>query len=250
VSYIILLERNYFLIKFNSYYFGSANSYNSKADLTGMSHSLFTNQKNNIETLHINLLDTEENLFRALQTTNRKQIKKASTRNLLIEINTNPTKNDLKVFQRFYNEFARKKKTYTCNAFHIDTMSRLAKQGALVVTKIKNSSEDILCYRVYITDGTTVMSLYSASHFRDSTVPAEKRLHSEASRYLLWNNILYFKRLNHHVYDMGGVTNNPSIRSYKMEFGGEITKVYSGYNASSIKGKFLLWLRKISMRKG
>lgn len=48
---------------------------------------------------------------------------------------------------------------------------------------------------------------------------------------------------------MGGLTKNPNIRSFKMEFGGEIAHVYSGYEANSKIGQFILWLRAKKSRK-
>ena len=219
-------------------------------DINGFSHSVLTEQLPNMDTLHINLLETEENLFHALHKKNRKQIKNAQTRDFTVEVITSPTKEDLKKFQKLYNEFARGKKTYTCNAYHMDTMYRLIKQDALVLTKLKNNVGETLCYRIYVTDGNTVMSLYSLSLYRERTIPEEKRLLSEASRYLLWSNILYFKKTNHKIYDMGGLTDNPNIRSFKMEFGGSLSQVYSGYAANSGRGKLVLWLRKMTMRKG
>ena len=78
----------------------------------------------------------------------------------------------------------------------------------------------------------------------------EKRKLSEGSRYLLWRNILYFKEHNHLTYDMGGLTTNENIWKFKMEFGGEVIPVYSGYEANSMIGKLVLWLRSVKMTKG
>lgn len=52
------------------------------------------------------------------------------------------------------------------------------------------------------------------------------------------------------MYDMGGLTTNENISSFKIEFGGEITEVYSGYEATSILGKLVLFGRTIKLRKG
>lgn len=129
-------------------------------------------------------------------------------------------------------------------------MRLLVDQNALIITKLLNESEVVQCYRVYISDGDIAFSLYSASHFRLSNKTEEKRKLSEGSRYLLWRNILYFKEHNHLTYDMGGLTTNENIWKFKMEFGGEVISVYSGYEANSMIGKLVLWLRSVKMTKG
>ncbi|MBK3494251.1 hypothetical protein JFL43_05145 [Viridibacillus sp. YIM B01967] len=202
------------------------------------------------ETLHINLTKSEEELFQQLHRTNRKQINKAASHPFHIEVLEKPSTADIRAFQKFYNEFATFANTYACNVFHVNTMKMLKDKNSLIITKLMNEVNEILCYRVYITDGEIAASLYSASHFRMKENAEEKRLISVANRYLIWINILYFKERNHMIYDMGGLTTNQNIRKFKLEFGGEIAHVYSGYEANSKMGQFILWLRAKKMRKG
>ncbi|KQL33393.1 hypothetical protein [Psychrobacillus sp. FJAT-21963] len=252
MPYIIILERKFLNIKMNTYYFLKEQILTEKLmDIVGFTHSL-VHKKNlqKFETVHIDLTKSEEELFQKLHRTNRKQINKASLHDFRILVIDKPTIADVRAFQKFYNHSAKFTNTYSCNSFHVNTMSKLKDKNALVITQLLNEENEVLCYRVYISDGDTVFSLYSASYFRLKEKKEEKRLLSVASRYLLWRNILYFKGLKHTIYDMGGLTANENIRSFKMEFGGEITQVYSGYEANSLVGKLVLWLRTIKMRKG
>ncbi|WP_144512367.1 hypothetical protein [Bacillus sp. FJAT-22090] len=220
-------------------------------DILGFSHSLIPQKTlHKGETLYIDLTKSEEELFQKLHRTNRKQINKAAGHQFYIEVIDRPDMTDIRAFQQFYNYFAKSANTYPCNSFHVNTMSMLKDKNALVITKLANKANEVLCYRVYISDGDTVFSLYSASLFRLKERNEEKRLLSEASRYLLWRNILYFKEHQHTIYDMGGLTTNENIRKFKLEFGGEITEVYSGYEAYSFTGRLVLWLRSIKMKKG
>ncbi|MDF2065057.1 hypothetical protein [Bacillus sp. Cr_A10] len=220
-------------------------------DIEGISHSFIPfNNSRKIETLYIDLTKSEEELFSNLHRSNRKQINQSESLNFNIEVIKNPTISDVHEFRDFYNNFAKTVNTYRCGNFHVHTMNLLIKQNALIITRIVSDRNDVLCYRVYLTDGETALSLYSASHFRLKESKEEKRLLSKASRYLLWKNILFFKENNHQTYDMGGLTDNENIRKFKMEFGGEITDVYSGYEANSKVGKFVLWLRSKKMKKG
>ncbi|MGE7918968.1 hypothetical protein ACQKM9_08455 [Viridibacillus sp. NPDC093762] len=236
----------------NSYYFLKENVLTEKlTDIEGFSHSLVPKkQLQQFETVYIDLTKSENELFQNLHRTNRKQIKKAADHHFHIEVLEKPSIADIRAFQEFYNQFTTYANTYSCNSFHVNTMNILKDKNALVITKVLNEEKEVLCYRVYISDGNIAFCLYSASHFRMKEKTEEKRLLSEANRYLIWRNILYFKSRNHTIFDMGGLTTNPNIRSFKMEFGGEIAYVYSGYVANSKLGQLILWLRAKKMRKG
>lgn len=222
------------------------------AHLIGYSHAYRpVNQLVKQTTLLIDLTKSEEQLLKDLHRTNRKQIRQAVNYDFQIEVLDRPTIANIREFQQFYNEFARYTNTYKCGAFHVKTMELLMESNNLIITRIfRLSSSETLAYRVYIADEETAFSLYSASHFRLKDNPIDKRMLSIASRYLLWSNILYYKRRKNLVYDMGGLTKNDNIDSFKMEFGGEITEVYSGYETASILGKLVLLGRTIKLRKG
>ncbi|KOO51975.1 hypothetical protein AMD00_06020 [Viridibacillus arvi] len=252
MPFIILLERKFLNIKMNSYYFlKEIVSTEKLIDIEGFSHSLVPKkQLQQFETLYIDLTKSENELLQNLHRTNRKQIKKAADHHFHIQVLEKPSIADIRAFQEFYNQFATFANTYTCNSFHVNTMNMLKDKNGLVITKVLNEENEVLCYRVYISDGNIACCLYSASHFRMKEKTEEKRLLSEANRFLIWRNILYFKSRNHTIFDMGGLTTNPNIRSFKMEFGGEIVHVYSGYEANTKIGQFILWLRIKKMKKG
>ena len=222
------------------------------AHLIGFSHAYRpVNQLIKQTTLLIDLSKSEEQLMKDLHRTNRKQIRKAAEYDFQIEVLDRPTLANIREFQKFYNEFAKYTNTYKCGAFHVQTMELLMESSNLIITRIvSKGSGETLAYQVYITDEETAFSLYSASHFRLKDKAIDKRMLSIASRYLFWSNILYFKRRNNLVYDMGGLTTNDNISSFKREFGGEITEVYSGYETTSLLGKLVLLGRTIKLRKG
>lgn len=199
------------------------------------------------ETYQIDLNLPEEVLFKNLKKSNRSQIKQAAAKSFTHIIQTNPTNQDLLLFQKFYNHFAKNKHTHRCNTFHLKTLQLLRDQNALVLTKILGEHEETLCYRIYLTDCIRALTLYSASHYRENNAQDIKRLYSLASRYLLWKNILWFKQNGHAVYDLGSLTTDENIRQFKMGFGGEIVKAYSGYVPKNRMGSFILWIRKVKM---
>lgn len=199
------------------------------------------------ETYQIDLTLSEEELFRNLKKSNRNQIKQAYTKSFEHIIETQPSNQDILHFQQFYNSFAKQKGTHLCNAFHFKTLQLLRDQNALIITRILGDQKELFCTRVYITDRHRTLTLYSASHYRSNASPETKRLYSLASRYLLWKNILWFKQSGHTVYDLGSLTTDENIRQFKMGFGGEIVKAYSGYVSTNRLGKFVLWVRRMKM---
>lgn len=200
-----------------------------------------------METIHINLSKDKNSLFKEMHRTTRSQIRRAEERELKHIIIKNPTDQDLNEFQRFYNLFAKDKKTSTCNSFHMRTMKLLREKKGLMLSYIQNDEGNITCYRVYVTDGNIAMNLYSASHFRMTDNQDVKRLLSHAIRLLIWRDIIWLKECNHLLYDMGGLTSNENIRKFKLGFGGELVSVYSGYEANSIIGSFILKMRNWKM---
>lgn len=218
--------------------------YKSNAQVVAHSHATVPSKSlGALETIHINLRKEKDSLLKEMHRTTRSQIRRAEERELRHIIIENPTDQDLNDFKKFYNLFAKNKQTNTCNSFHIKTMKLLREQKGLMLSYIQNDQKDIICYRVYITDGNIAMNLYSASHFRMTDNPDVKRLLSHAIRLLIWKDIIWLKECNHQLYDMGGLTKNENIRRFKLGFGGEIVSVYSGYEANSIVGSFILKLR-------
>ncbi|WP_277585643.1 hypothetical protein [Psychrobacillus antarcticus] len=236
----------------NCYFLKTGETPLPKAHLIGFSHAYQpVNQLIKETTIIIDLTKSEEQLLKDLHRTNRKQIRQAAKYDFQIEVLDRPTLANIREFQTFYNEFVKHTNTYKCGAFHIKTMELLMEASHLIITRIVNgSNREILGYQVFITDDETAFSLYSATHFRFKNNAIDKRILSIASRYLLWRNILYFKDRKNLVYDMGGLTTNDNISSFKREFGGKITDVYSGYEASSLLGKLVLLGRTMKLRKG
>lgn len=248
---IILVKRKLLnLTLVNCYFLKTGETQFPPAHLIGFSHAYRpVNQLIKQITLLIDLTKSAEQLLKDLHRTTRKQIRQAAKYDFQIEVIEQPTLANIREFQNFYNDFAKYTNTYKCGAFHIKTMELLMECNNLIITRIGKGRE-ILGYQVYITDGETAFSLYSASHFRLKKEAIDKRMLSIANRYLLWQNILYFKDKKNSIYDMGGLTANENIRNFKMEFGGDVTEVYSGYETTSLLGKLVLLGRTIKLRKG
>lgn len=249
---MIWIFRKFLFVSISNSYFTSGNEEdNHRQSVKGFSHSLMRNKDlQPIETIHIDLEKSEGELFAEIDKENRRQIRKAEKQNMQFVVIKHPSDVELKNFQTFYNRFAIQKHTYRCNAYHMHTMKKLLEKNALIFTYMADAeNNNVHCYRIYVTDGEMAMTLYSASDINPHASPEKKRRLSEANRYLLWKNMTRFKSKGVKILDMGGLTDQPSIRKFKTGFGGEVVTVYSGYTAHSLFGKLLLFCRKQLFRK-
>ncbi|MFD1205214.1 hypothetical protein ACFQ38_08865 [Sporosarcina contaminans] len=243
---MISIQRKLLCVRIcNQYFVQNVVPKKNKDTLTGFSHAnVHIEGTEPLQTVYIDLLKSEETLLMEIEKENRRQIRKAEKQQMQYIVLENPTASELKKFQRFYNRHAKLKNTYRCGFYHIETMKKLAEKGHLVFTYMADQScKMIYCYRVYVTDGEMAMTLYSASNTFLKTLPKTKRQLSEANRFLIWKNMIRFKMKGVKVLDMGGLTDEPSIRKFKTGFGGVAVTVYSGYTANTIIGKLTLILR-------
>lgn len=250
---ISIYYRTFFIFRFcNRYFDNEAAPLEQKCTVTGFSHCSVRDMRlEPVQTIHIQLQKSEEILFAEIEKENRRQIRKAEKRQLNYVVLDKPTDEQLKKFQEFYNRHARKKKTYRCRSHNLHTLKKLAEKNGLVFTYMTDENHNnIYCYRIYVTDEETAMTLYSASDIELQAAPETKRLSSEANRLLIWKNILRFKERGVKVLDMGGLTEEPSIQKFKRGFGGNVVTVYSGYTAKSPIGKLILLVRSRLLKKG
>lgn len=249
---MISIYRHLFFIKLGNRYFNIKKSLTENGCLvTGFSHSLV--QIADLQpgkTVHIDLRKSEEALFAEIEKENRRQIRKADRQQMQFVVLEQPNITELKKFQRFYNSHAKLKHTFRCSSYNLQTLKKLADNGALTITYMTDFDfNTIYAYRVYVTDGEMVMTLYSASNTNLAMTPVMKRRLSEANRNLMWKNILRFKEKGVKIFDMGGLTDEPYIQKFKMGFGGNVVTVYSGYTASSQIGKVIIKLRECALKR-
>lgn len=249
---MISIQRKLLCVRIcNQYFVQNVVPKKNKDTLTGFSHAnVHIEGTEPLQTVYIDLLKSEETLLMEIEKENRRQIRKAEKQQMRYIVLEQPTAHELKKFQSFYNRHAKLKNTYKCGFYHIQTMKKLAEKGNLVFTYMTDQQcQMIYCYRIYATDGEIAMTLYSASNTFLKTAPETKRQLSEANRYLIWKNMVRFKRKGVQILDMGGLTDEPSIRKFKTGFGGVAVTVFSGYTANTVVGKLILIIRNQLLRK-
>ncbi|MGE7834910.1 hypothetical protein [Viridibacillus arvi] len=231
-------------------YFADYETPPSKAQLVGYTYALKQRRfLKEIKTVWIDLTENKEMLLGQLSKRDQAKLRRAEKERLKVIVQEKPSDAELLEFQKYYNQFARSKNIYTCNFFHYTTMQLLREQGGLTLTKIITEQEKTLCYRLYIVDGKIAMSLYVATAQHNQNNGHNRQAINYANRYLWWKNILYFKNQGYDIYDVGGLTDVPSIQEFKQSFGGQIVNVYSGYIPYSVISNLVLKIRDFRFNK-
>lgn len=198
-------------------------------------------------TYQINLEKDESELLENMHKINRYKLRRAKKEPYMVIVKDHPTDEDLKEFQRFYNQFVKTKKNNKIDYLQMRRMKILRNKGVLVFTKLQNTSNEALCYQINLIDQDVVLNLYTCNATWIQDRPDLKHQISHANRYLLWENMLLFKKRGFKTFDYGGVTEINEINKFKEDFGFQSVETYHGLETKSLIGRQLVRLhwRKI-----
>lgn len=208
-------------------------------------HSLIPSRKlARSETAHIDLKQDEESLRAAMSIRNRQMIEQAEKEPYQVFIHEKPTLDNLRDFQKFYNQIAKEKRQEKIGRHHMNTFNLLARENALLLTEVHSECGQTLCYSLDVVSGKKAMSYYVATTNLFLKPDHLKHPIRYAYCYLIWHNLHYLKQKGYELYDIGKLTNEVAIREFKLGFGGQIVDVYSGYIAQSKISALLLGVQK------
>ena len=211
----------------------------------GYTHSLVPSRKLvKSETVHIYLTESALSLYLALSENNRKILRRAQKEAYQVFIYKEPSEENLRAFQQFYNNFAKRKKLESINKSQMEAIMLLNNQGALWLSEIRSICGQTLCYRLDIVHAKKAMSYYVATCHSQTILDHLKRPIRYANRFLLWHNLLHLKEQGFVLYDMGKLTDDQNVSEFKLSFGGQVVNVYSGYIAHSKISALLLGVQK------
>ena len=180
------------------------------------------------QTTEIDLLKTEEELFKAIHSTFRYDIRTAEKQNFQCLSFLHPTNEDCETLIRAYNAFANSK---GLNPYNRRWVFALKHSGNLYFTKILLGNI-VLTTHVYLFDKTNIL-LTNSFHNSEFT---NERIRSEANKLLHWKDILLFKSMNFKKYDFGGINPEklPGVSKFKLNFGGDVKEKYRYINTSDL----------------
>ncbi|MGE7953215.1 hypothetical protein [Lysinibacillus xylanilyticus] len=213
--------------------------------VVGYTHSLVPSRKLvKSETVHIHLTESELSLYLALSESNRKILRRAQKESYQVFIYKEPSEENLRAFQQFYNHFAKRKKLELISKSQMEAITLLKDQGALWLSEIRSICGQTLCYRLDIVHAKKAMSYYAATCHSQMMPDDLQRPVRYANRFLLWHNLLHLKEQGFDLYDMGKLTDDQNVREFKLGFGGLVVNVYSGYITQSKISALLLGVQK------
>lgn len=198
-------------------------------------------------TYQLDLQQDEQQLLENMTKGNRSKLRRSKKEPYVVTFQHNPTDEELKQFQQFYNAFAKTKRTQLLTSLHMKRLKMLRDKGLLVLTKLQNHHDDTLCYQIRLIDGDFVLSLYGCIALWLQERPNLKQPIRYANRYLLWENIMYFKKMGYKTYDYGGATSIDEINKFKEDFGFNEVTTYHGLETNSVMGKFLKLLHRLKI---
>lgn len=195
-------------------------------------------------TYQINLEKDENELLAGMNKSSRSKLRRAKKEPYRVIVKDHPSDGDLKEFRQFYNKFAKFKKIHKINNFRFTRLKLLRNKGVLVFTKLQNTNGDALCYQIRIIDKGLVLSLYGCTAAWIQDRDDLKQQIRYANRYLLWENLMMFKKRGFKYYDYGGITNISEVNKFKEGFGFERVDTYHGFDTVSLVGKILVKLHR------
>lgn len=170
----------------------------------------------NGETSTIDLTQTAEELYGAIKSNTRNEIKRAQKEGCTFDYNY-----DYESFVPFYNDFCESKGLN--DSINVHT---LAKYNKTLITRVLSSEGVVLAMHATVINDQDkeAMLLYSCSKRLSEGV--DRKLIGWGNRYLHWAEIEYFKSIGMKRYEWNGVCTDPeqtavyNISQFKLAFGG------------------------------
>lgn len=172
------------------------------------------------QTRIIDLTKKSEAIFQEFGSSNRKNIRRALKKDLIINIGHNTNE-----FVNYYNSFAKKKNLKLISTKNLEKIKDFA-----IIKVLQNNNALAMCYYIIDYKQSVVRSIYSATkRLEKGSNPKDISI---ANRYLRFEAIKYFKSKKIKTYDLGGTAEHTkkiishNIDSFKKEFGGVVVNEY------------------------
>lgn len=157
-------------------------------------------------------------------------------------------KNDpspLEEFKKAYLDFYQKTKIKdVIKAYSEEDLESYVENDCMTLSIAQKEAFKV--YHVHVHDTEKSMLLYSVSDFRNKN--ADKNILGRANKLLHFDDMLFFKSIGVKEYDWGDISskvNHNGIDKFKLSFGGQVTDVYNIFEGVTLKGKLLVFLKKM-----
>jgi len=201
-------------------------------------------------TILIDLSQTEETLFSAINATGRNEIRsiEKTTGYTYVMHHSNLQMATVNEFIKAYNDFSVSKKLPLADTARI---MAYFENGLLAIAQVLNADKKPVIQHLYRVNSDRVVLISSISTIYLQTDSRLKQEIGAANRFCHWKDMLYFKELGAGLYDWGGWYNGKEdeallgINKFKEKFGGTITPNYNSIVYISLKGKLFKLLKRL-----
>ena len=206
-------------------------------------------RRSDFYTLHLDLTPDAETLWAGISKDCRNKIHRAE-RDGLVEKHWSPASGALDEFIEVFDRFADSKGIPPAPR---DRLRRLDDAGVLDVSAALSEGTPLV-WRCHMRAAGRARALYKASLYRSVTESSVRSRMGRASRYLQWQDILYYQRLGMRLYDFGGWYHGHTdsdllrINNFKAEFGGHLVREFHCAQAASWRGRAVLFARALGRR--
>lgn len=238
---MLQINRNYLSIPTNEIYFDNKRIQSRyKAKISWYTHRLKPSRRlQSKRTIQIDLQENETIFINNLPGNTKEILFENNDEKFKIIPFMNPIDEQLKEFQRFYNENLQYGEKINRSKFQ--SLLLLRNSQAMILTRIENSSHKILGYRLYVVDGQNALLLYVS-------ITNESVSSRRANLLLCWEDINMFRRIGYKIYDFGNVDTELPLRCNEY-FGGKEVTVFSGYIAKSFTSKLIAKMNQWGEKK-
>jgi hypothetical protein len=201
-------------------------------------------------TILIDLRPSPEAIFYRFQDSTRNKINHITKNDLCHhQIISNPTENDLRTLQSYFDPFARQ---FGIQPLQLNYLRALAGQDRLCICYVYDRNEILLTGHIYRISQLRPEMLYSFKVIDPGASREHINFISKANRYSHYCDMLYFRSLGFDVYDFGGVSAGldsgnvkwMNIDIFKMSFGGQVKVYHNSILYNSLKSRTYLRLKE------
>jgi len=189
-------------------------------------------------TTTIDLSQTIDDIWNKFHRQHRRHIRRAEKSGTRVSVSEN-----FEEFHKIYKKFLKQKNYADLFGLKIPSPQFMQKYGTLLIAE---NQGEILAGNVYFHDAENALLANGAYKISGNTHDNNKKS-VDASCYLQWVAIQYFKNLEVFNYDLGGLNQGdlkihhkmPGLNYYKLSFGGDIISQYEYLKFNSRFNKLL-----------
>jgi hypothetical protein len=202
-------------------------------------------------TIVLDLTRSHQELLSTIRSHTRRKLRRAEKDDLVCECSNGENLDTVRMVADHFDRCGQLKNLVKASRARLLI---LARSGALDVSFVRDGGGEILSAISYLRVPGRARALYAAAAFRNTKDLARRAAIGCANRYLVWQDILRFKKAGLRMFDFGGYYTGSEdqeklrINTFKEEFGGVVLHQYNCQEAATLTGVAALWAIELRNR--